>query len=182
MPWVITKQPAAEPVTLAEAKLQLKIDDTADDTRIAGLIKTARIICEGFSNRAYITQTIALSLDEFPDRIILPMPPLQIINSIKYIDSGGVERTLDISVYDKDIVSEPGRVFLKYNQSWPAVRGDINGITIDYDAGYGDADDVPEHFKDAIKLQMEYLYEHCETKELTDAAQGLLWPDRITPI
>jgi len=190
MPWTVTKQPTTEPVTLAEAKLHLRVeaDFADDDSLINSLVKAAREFCEGFQNRAFITQTIALSLDEFPGEVVLPMPPLQEINSIEYIDTGGVERTLDISVYDKDIVTEPGRVFLKYNQSWPSVRGDINGITIDYDAGYGDADDVPERVKAAMKLIIGHLYEHREAasevklEELPLAVRALLWLDRIVPV
>ena len=51
---------------------------TYEDALITGLIKAAREYCEGYQNRAYITQTWELILDAFPDSVIqIPLPPLQ---------------------------------------------------------------------------------------------------------
>ncbi len=170
-------------MTLAEAKQQIIVSHNADDARITSLIKTARRICEQFSNRAFITQTLLAYLDDFPaDEIELPMPPLVSIGSIKYTDTDGNQQTVSADVYTLDTAAEPGIVRLKYNQSWPTTRGDANNVIIEFTAGYGDASKVPEEYKDAIKLQAEYLYEHCESKELVDTAYALLWPTRIAPI
>lgn len=159
MAWKVTTTPSVEPVTLAEAKLNSRVDLTDEDDLITSLIKVAREWCERFQNRAYITQSITLTLDEFPDVFELPMPPLQSVTSIKYIDTDGIQQTLDSSVYDVDAQSEPGRIALAYAQSWPGIRGDINSVEVIYVAGYGDtADDVPERVKSAIKLLVEHLY------------------------
>lgn len=48
----------SEPITLAEAKLFLKVDFTTDDTLITSLITAARAQAEEFSNRAFVAQTI----------------------------------------------------------------------------------------------------------------------------
>ncbi len=51
---------------------------TYEDSLITGFITAAREYCEGYQNRAYITQTWELLLDEFPDSVIqIPLPPLQ---------------------------------------------------------------------------------------------------------
>jgi uncharacterized phiE125 gp8 family phage protein len=138
MPFKTTVSPAVEPVTLAEVKLQLKIEtaDTADDTLISNLIKAVRAYAEGYLNRAIIAQTIKLSLDEFPREIRLPLPPLHKVVSIRYKDTAGDWQTLASTVYDVDNQSEPGRIVLAYNQAWPGIRGDINGVEITINAGY----------------------------------------------
>lgn len=164
MNWKITTKPTVEPVSLANMKLHLRVDSIADNDLITALIAGARQWCEDYENRAYITQTITAKFDYFKSDIILPKPILQSVTSIKYIDTAGDQQTLSTDIYDVDIYREPGRVFLKYNQNWPNIRGDKNGIEIIYKAGYGDASTaVPERVIAAIKLLTGHLYEHRET-------------------
>ncbi len=161
--WKVTTAPDVEPVLLVSAKLHLRVDIDDDDTLIAWQITTARQWCEDYERRSYITQTITAKMQAFSNEIILPRPVLRDVSSIKYIDTGGDEQTLDSSVYDIDTYREPGRVTLAYNQSWPALRGDVNGVEIIYTAGYGDAaTDVPGRVKSAILLLLGYLYEERE--------------------
>lgn len=138
MAWKVTTEPDAEPapISLTEAKLHLRVTSSADDELITALIRAAREWCELFQNRAFVTQTITLTLDRFPNVFEIPKPPLQSVSSIKYIDTAGVQQTLDPSVYDVDTVSEPGRIALAYGQSWPSIRGDINSVEVIYVAGY----------------------------------------------
>lgn len=186
----VTTAPTEEPLTLAEAKLNLRVDHTADDDLITAIIVVARQWCESFQNRSYVTQTITLKMDKFPccgdyDEIVVPRPPLQSVTSIKYVDEDGAEQTLSSDVYDVDTYSEPGRIGLANSQSWPGVRGDLNGIEVIYIAGYGDADDVPDRFKRAMHLIIAHLYEHREQnyeKTLIEPpmnAKSLLWLDRV---
>lgn len=166
MNYKVTTQPAIEPITLAEAKLHLRVDSdiTAEDSLIAGLIKSARQYCESYQNRALITQTITAKMNDFPcrDEFDLPMPELVSVTSIKYIDSNGVQQTLSTDVYSVDTFATPGRVVLNYNQSWPSVRGDYNSVEVVYVAGYGDEEDVPQVTKQAMLLIIGHLYENRE--------------------
>ena len=66
MPSVILTQPAVEPVTLAEAKLHLRVDIADDDLLISSMIIAARQSAETICRRAICTQTIKLVLDQFP--------------------------------------------------------------------------------------------------------------------
>ncbi len=56
---------------------------STEDDEITQIIKTAREYCEGFQNRAFITQTWELWYDSFPaeDYIKIPLPPLISISS-----------------------------------------------------------------------------------------------------
>lgn len=158
--WQITTQPSVEPITLIEAKLHLKVENSADDALITSLIVAARQWCEAYTNRALITQTITLKRDDIPCQFIVPKPKLQSVTSIKYVDLDGDQQTIASSVYDVDVSDEPGRVGLAYNQSWPDNRGDINSVEMIFIAGYGVAAAVPDVFKAAIKLLIGHWYDN----------------------
>jgi uncharacterized phiE125 gp8 family phage protein len=183
--------PASEPLTLTEAKEHLRIETTAEDTFITGLIQAAREWCEEYQNRAYITQTWDLSLDKFPGSLFrLPKPPLQSIASFKYYDKGGTEHVFDAADYEVDISSFMGRISLAYGKSWPSVTlRPMNGVVIQFVAGYGAAgSDVPERIRIAIKQLLGHLYENREAtniKELSEvpfAIYTLLGLDRVWPV
>ena len=163
MDWKVTTAPAIEPITLTEAKLHLRVDGTDDDALITSLLKSAREWCELYQSRAYIEQSITAKLDCFADTIVMPMTPLISVTSIKYIDTNGIQQTLAASYYNVDTTSEPGKITLAYNMSWPTIRDQHHAIEIIYKAGYGDeVGDVPEKIKAAIKLLLGHLYEHRE--------------------
>jgi uncharacterized phiE125 gp8 family phage protein len=181
--------PAKEPVSLAEVKLHLRVDDDADDTLIGALVTAAREVVEAISGRALVTQTLEMVQDGWPiiRYIRIPRPPLQSVVSIKYTDSSGTEHTLDEAVYFVDAESEPGRIALRSGQSWPATAlQELNAVRIRYTAGYGDAEDVPARFKQAILLLVGHWYENREDAqpnaatmaEIPHGVNALLWLDR----
>ncbi|MCK4385369.1 MAG: phage head-tail connector protein [candidate division Zixibacteria bacterium] len=85
--------PAVEPVTLTEAKNQLRVDGAEDNALITALITTARQLAERDTKRAFITQTWKMYLDSVPEEIEIPKPPLQSVESIKTIST--VESIVD---------------------------------------------------------------------------------------
>ncbi|HXM32309.1 MAG TPA: head-tail connector protein [Chthoniobacterales bacterium] len=119
---VTVTPPTAEPVTLDEAKLHLRVTGTDDDAYIAGLITAARQLEEKIQNRAFLTTTFRMQLDSFPDlpnatlKFFVPTysvesylaraislmsgplrlfrSPCQSVTSIKYLDNNGVLQTL----------------------------------------------------------------------------------------
>ena len=85
--------PPTEPVTLADARLHLRVTDTAEDALIGVWITAAREACEHYTQRSIGSQTLELRLDEFPDGAIdLPRSPVTAITSLKYIDTNGTEQ------------------------------------------------------------------------------------------
>lgn len=159
----IKTQPEEEPITLIEAKAHLRVECDADDAYIATLIKVARQHAERFQRRSYITQTLELRLDYFPQFLIeLPRPPSISVTSIKYIDSGGDLQTLDSSKYTADFNSYKARIVPAFNEIWPTTRQVIDAVTIEYVAGYGAAADVLETIKQAILLLISVWYENRE--------------------
>lgn len=157
--------PAEEPVTLAEAKAHMRIVVNDDDALITRLIAVARQQCEYVARRAFVSRTYDGVLDKWPrgDTIKLPYPPLVSVTSITYIDSAGDSHTMPSSDYFLDTTSEPGRIHLAYNASWPAeILRPHAAITIRFVAGYGGAASVPDGYKQATLLYLAHLYENRE--------------------
>lgn len=169
----ITSAPAEEPVTLAEAKLHLRIDHADEDALVDRLIVLARTQCEEIARRSLVTRTYAAALDDWPgDRSFeFPQPPLIGVTSVTYTDDVGVTRTLASSEYLVDTYREPGRLVLKTNANWPTVTlREINGVTVTWTAGYGGAEDVPARYIQAMLLLVSHLYEN---REAVLVAQGV---------
>lgn len=162
----ISTQPAAEPLTTAEAKQHLLIASavTAHDTFIVNLITAARKYVEDMLNRSLITTEWTLKLDSFPYdslEFYLPRSPVQSITSISYVDSDGNTQTWSSANYVLSGSMEPARVSLAYNAMWPTVRPQPNAVTIVYESGYGDAgSDVPKVIKQALLLLIGHWFEH----------------------
>lgn len=88
--------PAADPVTLAEAKDHLEVTGTAHDTKITRYVSAATQHAQMFSGRQCVTARYALKLDEFPtsrEPIRLPKPPLQFVADVQYVDVNGTTQT-----------------------------------------------------------------------------------------
>jgi uncharacterized phiE125 gp8 family phage protein len=187
--------PQTEPVTLAEAKAHLRLDTDADDAYVSALIQAARERVEMFLRRALITQTFEFTIDRFPVNvhparsasfIDVPRPPLQSIESIKYVDTAGIIQTVAPEDYVVDASScEIGRVALAWNRFWPLTRGSINNVVVRFVAGYGDAaGSIPQAIRQGILIEIANLYENREdlaagqSISLGFLSERLLWPYR----
>lgn len=156
---VVTTPPTAEPVTLEEARLHLRVSDDSEDEQLDGLIKAAREYVETRIDRALMTQTIRLSLDRFPAyEIRLPKPPLQSVTSVQYIDGAGATQTVSASDYRVDTYTEPGRI--EPVTVWPVADARVAAVRVTYVAGFTSAALVPQTIKQAMLLLMTHWYEN----------------------
>ena len=154
---------AEEPITVVVAKASpsLRVAAATDDTAIGTLITTARKLAETYTLHALVTQTWELVLDGFPTGgIVVPLPPLQSVTSIKYIDTDGTEQTLDALLYSVDDDSIPGLIVPAYGETWPTTRDEVNAVRVRFVAGFGDASDVPEDIKSWIKIMVGTMYDN----------------------
>lgn len=162
--------PAAQPVSVAEAAAHVEVIGSAHDAKLGAMLGAALAHVDGRDGvlgRALITQTWELLLDGFPacEGLEIPLPPLQSITSIKYVDPDGVEQTLEASRYIVDAASQPGVVTRAYGQAWPAERRQRNAVTVRFVAGYGAAGaDVPAPIRHAMLLMVGDLFENREAQ------------------
>ena len=157
--------PAAEPLTLADAKLHLRVDAdiTEDDGLIAALIVTARQQAEHRTGRALVTQQWRLGLDRFADDSLeLPLPKLQSVQSVTYLDADGVRQTLAGAEYDVVTDELVGRLLPAFGKTWPDCRIRPGSVQVSYTCGYGAASDVPQSIKAWMLLAIGAWYENRE--------------------
>jgi uncharacterized phiE125 gp8 family phage protein len=155
--------PATEPVTLAEVKTRLRIDDASDDAGVTRLIASATKHAESITRRAFVTQSWALTLDAFPaGSISLPLPPLQSVEEITYIDSTGATVVLATTEYLVDKNGMIGMIHRAYNKQWPITRTQPMAVRIKFTAGYGNATAVPSDLASAMMLLVAHWDQNRE--------------------
>lgn len=174
--------PDGEPLTLAEAKRQTRRTEVEDDDAYLqdALIPAVRERAEQATRRQFLTATWDLQLDAFPCWTIdVPLPPLQAVSSIHYVDTSGVTQTLAADQYVVDapgvvtVNADPtyrviggrgrrGRITPAYGLIWPCTRCQMNAVTIRFLAGYGTASDVPPRLKMGMLLDLGTLFENRE--------------------
>lgn len=163
---IVVTPPEEEPATVAETKGQVRSDasvGSTEDALISTYIAAAREKCEEISRRAFVTQTLALVLDAWPEEntIKIPRPPLIEVESVTYKLADGSEQ--EFTDFVIDTASEPGRLALAHGASWPDDDlYPIGAIRIEFQAGYGAAAAVPQIYKMAVQLLAAHWYENRE--------------------
>ena len=205
MPLLLVNPPAEETVSLAEAKLHLRVDFTDDDALITALITAARAAAETITGRQLVTARWKLVLDSFPGpslmgvpagtpfslpghAILIPKCPIQSLVSIQYLDMASAWQVMPATDYTADLACEPARITPVFGKIWPITLPQIGAVTVTFDAGYGAASTVPEGIKSWIKLRVGSLYAHREEIALLNRGSieslpfvdGLLDPFRMT--
>jgi uncharacterized phiE125 gp8 family phage protein len=204
MPLQLITPAAEEPVSLAEAKLHLRVESADDDALIGSLISAARQAAETLTGRQFVTARWKLVLDSFPGpslmgvpaglpfslpghAILLPKCPVQSVFAIRYLDMAGTTQTMPRVDYTADTACEPARVTPVFGSAWPVSLPQIGAVTLVFAAGYGDAASVPAGIKSWIKLRVGSLYAHREEVALLASGKieslsfidGLLDPYRV---
>ena len=183
MALLLTSAPALEPITLAEAKNHLKVDETDDDTLISSLITSARMHVETELNRALITQGWSVFRDRWPQsgQLSLPLAPVQGVSAITLYSADGTSSAYALGNVEIDTISDPARLTLTTTASPPEPGRRTNGIEIAITAGYGPAAaNVPEPIRQAILMLTAHWYENREPVAL--GAQAADIPGTVTSI
>jgi uncharacterized phiE125 gp8 family phage protein len=168
----------SEPVTLAEAKLHLRVDLSDDDALITAMISAAREMVERYTSRTLIYTAYRLTMDNWPYDIELPRSPAieaaanlvtgiaYITPRIRYYDGDGNQQTMTYAAGDFEILldNNPPLLVLPPSGIWPVTYPLQRGaIEIDWIAGYGSASTgIPELLRLAIMMLVAHWYEHRE--------------------
>ncbi|WP_173931135.1 head-tail connector protein [Chelativorans sp. Marseille-P2723] len=154
-----TVDPTVEPVSLAEAKAHLRVAHDSEDALISDLVRTARQEVEQMTATALIHQCWRLVLDDWPQEevVLLKRKPVREILSVTVFDADGAGSVMAPDAYQLDAASTPARLHLA-DRPTPGLA--LNGIEIDFSAGFGEAGtDVPDLLKRAMLLLVAHWYE-----------------------
>ena len=149
---ILIAGPAAEPVSLAEAKSWLKVDTNEEDDLIGALVTSARLIVESLTRRMLMTQTWRLVLDRWDSGLVvrIPFAPFRSLGAIRVYDAANAPQTLSQSLYTLD--ASPDKARLLFAAPPPTPGRSIAGIEIDVVLGYGgQSDAVPAALRQAIR-------------------------------
>lgn len=159
MTYALITPPAAEALTLAQAKAHLRIDLDDEDDLIASLIATAREHLERTTGLCLITCGLRLYLDRWPATGVIDIGrgPVRAVTEIRTYDGQGVEAAVDLAGHVLDGAAHPARLWLRNR---PAPSQAMNGVEIDFTAGFGEAGtDVPDSLKRAMLVHIAQMYE-----------------------
>lgn len=162
-------EPAAEPVSLEDMKLHLRVGDDAEDDLIEGLTRAARRLTEKETNQRWVTQVLKLTLPHWPcgqpyagweNAIALPVGPVASVDEVRYYDFAGTLQTLAGTGYQAWLDHGPPLVAPAPHAWWPALQpGRLPAVEVEYTAGVA-SDEVSEDAVALIKLVVGYWYEH----------------------
>ena len=176
--------PAVEPVTTAELRGVLRLDDAAEDAFVAALITAARGHVEDSCGRRLIEQSWRVSLSGWPrGRVVrIPLAPVMRIERVRLLDAQG--RLLDLApdLYRLDS-ADPPRLLIDLTVPGPGQTA--GGIAIDIIDGYGaTAADVPPPLVQAIRILVARWFEHRgdASAPLPDDVSALIAPYRVRRI
>lgn len=164
--------PAIAPLTLAEVKLYLRIEHTAEDTLIAQWITAATEAAEAFLGASLITQSHRLWVRApWSACTHLPKGPIQAIQTAEIRGLDGGTTTLDPGHY----VLYPARALLQ----WVVVPVGEE-LIITYVAGFGDlASEVPSLIRQGMLYHIAAMAEMREGgAAIPDLAKALYQPFR----
>jgi len=161
--WTLKTPPTAEPISLAEARLHLRVDDSLEDAAILAYVSAARAWVEAYTGRALMTQTWQASLPVWPLQLWLPRAaPLQTLSFVKYYNASNTLTTLATNVYTVPAFQEPASILLADGQVWPQLYLRADAVRVEYVAGVADSADVPIALRQAILLLLGSFHSQRE--------------------
>ncbi|MDQ0454287.1 head-tail connector protein [Rhizobium paknamense] len=175
MTYVELAAPAAEPVSLAEMKAHLRVEHADEDGLIAALIAVARAHAERETGLLTVSRAMRLYLDDWPEGEVIQIArgPVQAIDAVTVYDEDGAPFQVLLEHHLLDGEARPARLWLKER---PLPGRPLNGIEIDFTAGFGEAaTDVPDGLRRAIMLHAAALY-GCRGVVALEDQPGLVPP------
>jgi len=144
--------PLAEPVTLAEARRFLRLDQNDEDDLLTTLITAARLMIEAASGRCLIEQRWRIVLDRWPagGEIRLPLSPVSRIEDARVYDMLGAPQPVATAALALDGMSDPPLIRVD-NAGVPEIGRRRGAVEIDIVAGFGPtAAAVPAPLRQAV--------------------------------
>lgn len=144
----VISRATVEPITLADAKLHLRVDEDADDILIGALIAAARDYCERQTGLALAEQELEYIIDG-KDAIFLPISPVATVESVVSVLDGVETPMVEGADYWLNLDSIPAQITKARSFD------ELGIIKINYTT---DASEMPPLVRAALLLKLGLLY------------------------
>lgn len=169
--------PATQPVSLVEAKAQLRVEHDDDDALIEALIKAATERLDGYGGalgRCLISQTWEIDIEETcaARSSALGLAPARSISGIAIVSISGTEAVLPEA--DWPVALRDGRIVRRSGLRWPDMTAPDDRVVARLTFGYGLAPaDVPAPLRQAILVHVASLYENRQSEVIGASVEEL---------
>lgn len=175
------------PLRLADAKAQSRIEHDDDDQLIVDFIRSAVQLIEEETGYILLAREYRVDMPAFPGTagLRIAMKPVTAVVSVTYMDSDGIEQTLDPSVYRLDQYGLYPTINLAYEQSWPATQSREDAVRVTFTAGVQQAEHIEPIAQQLLRLIVADWYENRESlsplqlREIPLGAERLLGRLRV---
>lgn len=165
---ILVAPPRELPVTLAQAKVQCRVDSDEDDLLIQGYLDAAVSHLDGYHGvlgRCLVTQTWRADVTAVGERLQLPFPDCTVT-----------------AVVHTDLLA--GDLAWRWHESLahPAIvplGGWGRPASVTFTAGFGPAQAVPHALKQAILLLVARWYDDRAVGAIPDGFDDLVFPFRV---
>lgn len=164
---------ALAPVSLAEAKLHLRIVDDEEDGLIYGLISAAADKIEQDTGHILRQRAEQVAFDGFDQRLPLWRGPVVSVTEIRYDDASGVEQLLAVDQYRLRQFAGASWIAPAAGVTWPATDSVVGSVRVTYQAGYATNDAVPASLRHAALLLIGHWYENREAVNVGNIVASL---------
>lgn len=148
------------PVTLDEAKAQLKVTTSDEDALITSKLAAAVKRVEDYRQSNVMDAQYELYARQWPScSLSLQKNPVSVINSVKYYDEDGNLQPVSSSLYRLQDFRVPGRLEFDSAFTMPELHDREYPIIVNFQAGYLGASSVLPTIKEAILLELGSMHE-----------------------
>lgn len=145
-------------LSLAEAKLFLKVDGGDEDALIGAVRDSAIDWVERYTSKALARRDWTWTISGFTQRMRLPVGPVVAVTAIEYFD--GTD-TVPVQIDAWQVFG--GMLMPAAGASWPALSSGSAGVSVTLTAGFGSVATEAPGLMAAVKMLMGHLYRNRGT-------------------
>jgi uncharacterized phiE125 gp8 family phage protein len=149
---------AGSPVTAAELRAHLRLNDTSEDTQLADWLAAATALFEIRTCRPVLSTTYRQHAYQFVGPLYLMRGGVSAISSVHFYDTSDTLQLLDPTDYQTDITGTPAAVWCP-SGGYPVTSYNKRPVAYcDFVAGWANASTTPPLVKTGIKLLASHWY------------------------
>lgn len=137
---IVVVPPAAEPISIDEAKSFLRVDGDDLDMEVGRYAAGARASIESTTSTRMMPQTVVVMADKFADLARLPIGPVTKVVSVSYLDAGRSEQLLAPGTYELFGAGLEKGIRTAKNVTWPTIANVAGAVTVQLEVGYPDGE------------------------------------------